>query len=239
MSYNQLLQDYLKKIDRYEGLKELSSSVDPVGEVNDILKKLNRDDWEISINSRFRYSVLAGGYGVKDYNSLKIEPFEDFKAHLSEAIACNLIQEQPSHYDSLAKYEREAVDVAIGIVDSIDESLYEELMNVLRSIKDSNSKQTSRSLKKKLNDLYTEIQEGLYILANEWLKENIALGTKVTLEHYVGVFTVEKVARMNGTISVKLKEMDDIVDIDDLGGYYSWSKTKDCKNIRKRWREVK
>lgn len=30
MSYNQLLQDYLKKIDRYEGLKELSSSVDPV-----------------------------------------------------------------------------------------------------------------------------------------------------------------------------------------------------------------
>lgn len=44
MSYDQLLQDYLKKIDRYEGLKELSSSVDPVGEVNDILKKLNRDD---------------------------------------------------------------------------------------------------------------------------------------------------------------------------------------------------
>ena len=239
MSYNQLLQDYLKKIDRYEGLKELSSSVDPVGEVNDILKKLNRDDWEISINSRFRYSVLVGGFGSKDYNSLKIEPFEDFKASLSGAIACNLVSTQSGRYTDVAKYEREAVDVAIGIVDSIDESLYEELMNVLRNIKDSNSKQTSKSLKKKLNDLYTEIQEGLYILANEWLKENIAPGTRVTLEHHVGVFTVEKVARMNGTISVKLKEMDDIVDIDDLGGYYSWSKTEDCKNIRKRWREVK
>ena len=119
MSYDQLLQDYLKKIDRYEGLKELSSSVDPVGEVNDILKKLNRDNYNISINSRFRYSVLTGKYGVKNYRSLKIEPFEDFKAHLSEAIACNLIQEQPNHYDSLAKYEKEAVDVAIEIVDSI------------------------------------------------------------------------------------------------------------------------
>ena len=112
-------------------------------------------------------------------------------------------------------------------------------MNALRSIKDSNSKQTSKNLKKKKDALYADIQEGIYALANEWLKENIAPGTKVTLEHYVGVFTVEKVARMNGTISVKLKEMDDIVDIDDLGGYYSWSKTEDCKNIRKRWREVK
>ena len=239
MSYDQLLQDYLKKIDRYEGLKELSSSVDPVGEINDILKKLNRDDWEISINSRFRYSVLAEGYGVKDYNSLKIEPFEDFKASLSGAIACNLVSTQAGRYTDVAKYEREAVDVAIEIVDSIDESLYEELMNALRSIKDSNSKQTSKNLKKKKDALYADIQEGIYALANEWLKENIAPGTKVTLEHYVGVFTVEKVARMNGTISVKLKEMDDIVDIDDLGGYYSWSKTEDCKNIRKRWREVK
>ena len=239
MSYDQLLQDYLKKIDRYEGLKELSSSVDPVGEVNDILKKLNRDDWEISINSRFRYSVLAEGYGVKDYNSLKIEPFEDFKASLSGAIACNLVSTQAGRYTDVAKYEREAVDVAIGIVDSIDESLYEELMNALRSIKDSNSKQTSKNLKKKKDALYADIQEGIYALANEWLKENIAPGTKVTLENYVGVFTVEKVARMNGTISVKLKEMDDIVDITELGGYYSWSKTKDCKNIRKRWREVK
>ena len=239
MSYDQLLQDYLKKIDRYEGLKELSSSVDPVGEVNAILKKLSRDNYDIFINSRFRYSVLTGNYGVKDYRSLKIEPFEDFKAHLSEAIACNLIQEQPNHYDSLAKYEKEAVDTAIEIVDSIDENIYEELMSVLRKIKDANTKQTSKNLRKKLNDLHTEIQEGLYILANEWLKENIAPGTRVTLEHHVGVFTVEKVARMNGTISVKLKEMDDIVDIDDLGGYYSWSKTEDCKNIRKRWREVK
>ena len=239
MSYNQALQDYLKKIDRYEGLKELSSSVDPVGEVNDILKKLNRDDWEISINSRFRYSVLAEGYGVKDYNSLKIEPFEDFKASLSGAIACNLVSTQASRYTDVAKYEREAVDVAIEIVDSIDESLYEELMNVLRSIKDSNSKQTSKNLKKKKDALYADIQEGIYALANEWLKENIAPGTKVTLEHHIGVFTVEKVARMNGTISVKLKRMNDIVDIDDLGGYYSWSKTEDCKNIRKRWREVK
>ena len=239
MSYDQLLQDYLKKIDRYEGLKELSSSVDPVGEVNDILKKLNRDDWEISINSRFRYSVLAEGYGVKDYNSLKIEPFEDFKASLSGAIACNLVSTQAGRYTDVAKYEREAVDVAIRIVDSIDESIYEELMNALRSIKDSNSKQTSKNLKKKKDALYADIQEGIYALANEWLKENIAPGTKVTLEHYVGVFTVEKVARMNGTISVKLKEMDDIVDITELGGYYSWSKTEDCKNIRKRWREVK
>ena len=238
MSYDQLLQDYLKKIDRYEGLKELSSSVDPVGEINDILKKLNRNDWEISINSRFRYSVLAGGYG-RDYNSLKIEPFEDFKASLSGAIACNLVSTQAGRYTDVAKYEREAVDVAIEIVDSIDESLYEELMNALRSIKDSNSKQTSKNLKKKKDALYADIQEGIYALANEWLKENIAPGTKVTLEHYVGVFTVEKVARMNGTISVKLKEMDDIVDITELGGYYSWSKTEDCKNIRKRWREVK
>ena len=239
MSYKQLLQDYLKKIDRYEGLKELSSSVDPVGEVNDILKKLNRDNYDISINSRFRYNVLTGNYGVKNYRSLKIEPFEDFKAHLSEAIACNLIQEQPSHYDSLAKYEKEAVDVAIEIVDSIDENIYEELMNVLRKIKDANTKQTSNNLRKKLNDLYVDIQEGIYTLANEWLKENIAPGVKVSVETKSGVFTVEKVIRMSGTISVKLKEIDDIIDITELGGYYSWSKTEDCKNIRKRWREVK
>lgn len=239
MSYDQLLQDYLKKIDRYEGLKELSSSVDPVGEVNDILKKLNRDNYDISINSRFRYSVLTGNYGVKNYRSLKIEPFEDFKAHLSEAIACNLIQEQPSHYDSLAKYEKEAVDVAIEIVDSIDENIYEELMNVLRKIKDANTKQTSNNLRKKLNDLCVDIQKGIYTLANEWLKENIAPGVRVSVETKPGVFTVEKVIRMSGTISVKLKEMDDIVDIGELGGYYSWSKTEDCKNIRKKWREVK
>lgn len=239
MSYDQLLQDYLKKIDRYEGLKELSSSVDPVGEINDILKKLNRDNYNISINSRFRYSVLTGNYGVKNYRSLKIEPFEDFKAHLSEAIACNLIQEQPSHYEGLAEYEKEAVDVAIEIVDSIDENIYEELMNVLRKIKDANTKQTSNNLRKKLNDLYVDIQKGIYTLANEWLKENIAPGVKVTVETKSGVFTVEKVIRMSGTISVKLKEMDDIVDITELGGYYSWSKTEDCKNIRKRWREVK
>ena len=239
MSYNQLLQDYLKKIDRYEGLKELSSSVDPVGEINDILKKLNRDNYNISINSRFRYSVLTGNYGVKNYRSLKIEPFEDFKAHLSEAIACNLIQEQPSHCESLAEYEKEAVDVAIEIVDSIDENIYEELMNVLRKIKDANTKQTSNNLRKKLNDLYVDIQKGMYTLANEWLKENIAPGVKVTVETKSGVFTVEKVIRMSGTTSVKLKEMDDIVDITELGGYYSWSKTEDCKNIRKRWREVK
>ena len=239
MSYNQLLQDYLKKIDRYEGLKELSSSVDPVGEINDILKKLNRDNYNISINSRFRYSVLTGNYGVKNYRSLKIEPFEDFKAHLSEAIACNLIQEQPSHCESLAEYEKEAVDVAIEIVDSIDENIYEELMNVLRKIKDANTKQTSNNLRKKLNDLYVDIQKGIYTLANEWLKENIAPGVKVSVETKSGVSTVEKVIRMSGTISVKLKEMDDIVDITELGGYYSWSKTEDCKNIRKRWREVK
>lgn len=239
MSYNQALQDYLKKIDRYEGLKELSSSVDPVGEINDILKKLNRDNYNISINSRFRYSVLTGNYGVKNYRSLKIEPFEDFKAHLSEAIACNLIQEQPSHCESLAEYEKEAVDVAIEIVDSIDENIYEELMNVLRKIKDANTKQTSNNLRKKLNDLYVDIQKGIYTLANEWLKENIAPGVKVSVETKSGVFTVEKVIRMSGTISVKLKETDDIIDITELGGYYSWSKTEDCKNIRKRWREVK
>lgn len=239
MSYNQALQDYLKKIDRYEGLKELSSSVDPVGEINDILKKLNRDNYDISINSRFRYSVLTGNYGVRNYRSLKIEPFEDFKAHLSEAIACNLIQEQPSHYDSLAKYEKEAVDVAIEIVDSIDENIYEELMNVLRKIKDANTKQTSNNLRKKLNDLYVDIQKGIYTLANEWLKENIAPGVKVSVETKPGVFTVEKVIRMSGTISVKLKETDDIIDIGELGGYYSWSRTEDCKNIRKKWREVK
>lgn len=69
MSYDQLLQDYLKKIDRYEGLKELSSSIDPVGEVNDILKKLNRDNYDISINSCFRYSVLTGDCDITDYNS--------------------------------------------------------------------------------------------------------------------------------------------------------------------------
>ena len=69
MSYNQLLQDYLKKIDRYEGLKELSSSVDPISEINSILKKLDRNGYSISINSRFRYSVLAGGYDITDYNS--------------------------------------------------------------------------------------------------------------------------------------------------------------------------
>lgn len=239
MSYNQALQDYLKKIDRYEGLKELSSSVDPVGEINDILKKLNRDNYDISINSRFRYSVLTGNYGVRNYRSLKIEPFEDFKAHLSEAIACNLIQEQPSHYDSLAKYEKEAVDVAIEIVDSIDENIYEELMNVLRKIKDANTKQTSNNLRKKLNDLYVDIQKGIYTLANEWLKENIAPGVKVSVETKPGVFTVEKIIRMSGTISVKLKETDDIIDIGELGGYYSWSRTEDCKNIRKKWREVK
>ena len=239
MSYDQLLQDYLKRIDRYEGLKELSASVDPVGEINSILKKLDRNGYSISINSRFRYSVLTGNYGVKDYRSLKIEPFEDFKAHLSEAIACNLIQEQPNHYDNFAKYEKEAVDVAIEIVDSIDENIYEELMNVLRKIKDANTKQTSNNLRKKLNDLYVDIQEGLYTLANEWLKENIAPGVKVSVETKSGVFTVEKVIRMSGTISVKLKGMDDIIDITELGGYYSWSKTEDCKNIRKRWREVK
>ena len=112
-------------------------------------------------------------------------------------------------------------------------------MNVLRKIKDANTKQTSNNLRKKLNDLYVDIQKGMYTLANEWLKENIAPGVKVSVETKPGVFTVEKVIRMSGTISVKLKEMDDIVDITELGGYYSWSKTEDCKNIRKRWREVK
>ena len=112
MSYEQSLQDFLKKLDAYERLRSLQDSLDPMTAINNILKRLDTGDWKVTINNRYRTNVTVGKLAVKDYDSMKIEPFEDFKSSLVEAVLANLMSKHARKYTSIEDFEEKAVNVA-------------------------------------------------------------------------------------------------------------------------------
>lgn len=212
MSYKQSLQDFLKKVDAYERLKALQDSLDPVTAINNILERLDTGDWKITINNRYRTNVTVGKLAVKDYDRLEIEPFEDFKSSLVEAVVTNLVARHAHRYTSIEDFEEKAVNVAAELINKIDEDIYEDIMSVLRDIKETGAKKTSNQLRKKVSELGYSLYGDAEELAQEWLHDNLAPGMKVfILTPVFGIKEVEKVARSGEVVAFKLKGVDQVI----------------------------
>ena len=224
MSYKQSLQDFLKKLDAYERLRALQDSLDPMTAINNILKRLDTGDWKVTINNRYRTNVTVGKLAVKDYDSMKIEPFEDFKSSLVEAVLANLMSKHARKYTSIEDFEEKAVNVAAELINKIDEDLYEDIMAVLRGMEENNTKKTGNQIRKKVSELGVSLYGDADELASEWLRDNIAPGMKVfILTPVFGIKEVEKVARSGGAVALKLKGVDQVItNLDGIDASKAW-----------------
>lgn len=245
MSYDEDLKRLLVKIDFYESLDSMKASIAPSESINQVLQRLDTEGWQVFVDNRFRWGVYVNGkIAAKNYGSLKIEPFENFKTTLADVVQYALFATQSRKFSSIKDFEEKAVKIAIELLGKIDEDLYEDVLIELRKVKESNTNKSFRDLKKKVESYRSALESAVHALATEWVAEKLTPGAMLSFkdgfspseDSIAFYWKVKKVVKLGSSTSVALEDTDYIItDLREIDSLNSWKINNDeAKDILKR-----
>lgn len=223
MKYDYLYKDFLEKVDRLEALRDLSKEVHPSGGINNLLKKLDTEDWSIRVNEKLYWCFLVNNefkYSAK--TSLKIASFEDFSKDLIQGLADFLVKVVAYESKNLGHFMGEPLRKSEEVVKKIDEDLYADLMVELRSAEEGNAIDTHKKLKAKINDLLSSVVEDYKYLAEVWVEEKLDKGMTIFLRSPTRGYHVNRVVRSGGLSIIYGSKDKTVTDIDDIDCVRTW-----------------
>lgn len=223
MKYDYLYKEFLEKVDRLEALRDLSKEVHPSSRINDLLKRLDTEDWSVRVNEKLRWCfIVKDRFNHSVSTSLKIASFEDFKKNLIQGLADFLVKVVAFESNSLKQFLGDPLRKSAEIEKKIDEDLYTDLMIELRSVKEGNAVDTHKKLKAKIKDLLASAVEDYKLLAKVWVEEKLDKGMTVFLRSPARRYRVNKITRSGG-LSIICGSKDKMVtDIDDIDCVLTW-----------------
>lgn len=222
MKYDYLYKDLLEKIDRLEALRDLSKEVHPSGGINNLLKKLDTEDWGVRVDEKLHWCFLINNeYKYTAKTSLKIDSFEDFKKDLIQGLADFLVKVVAYESKNLGHFMGEPLRKSEEMIKKIDEDLYDDLMIELRGAKEGNAVDTHKKLKTKIRDLLSSVVEDYKYLAEVWVEEKLDKGMTVFLRSS-SRGRVNRVTRSGGLFIVYGPKDKTVTDINDIDCVRTW-----------------
>lgn len=206
MSYNQLLQDLLKEIERCESMLSVSKALDTVETINTTLEMLATGDWTIGITRDFKWWISnSGKAGRTVYEKLETDSFESFKDGLLKSITKHLRSNASRKYASITTF-KETTASALELMNKVTEDVYEDVMYDYRR-----SKETEASYEKIMANIAERKQlllKSASLVAEAWTRENIAPGM-VIFYRYSQWLTVDKIVTTGGSTLITFKDSDE------------------------------
>lgn len=206
MSYNQLLQDLLKEIERCESMLSVSKALDTVEAINTTLEMLATGDWTIGITRDFKWWISnSGKAGRTVYEKLETDSFESFKDGLLKSTTKHLRSNASRKYASITTF-KETTASALELMNKVTEDVYEDVMYDYRR-----SKETEASYEKIMANIAERKQlllKSASVVAEAWTRENIAPGMVISYR-YSQWLTVDRVVTTGGNTLITFKDSDE------------------------------
>lgn len=236
MSYNQLLQDLLKEIERCESMLSVSKALDTVEAINTTLEMLATGDWTIGITRDFKWWISnSGKAGRTVYEKLETDSFESFKDGLLKSTTKHFRSNASRKYASITDFKETAVASALELMNKVTEDVYEDVMYDYRR-----SKETEASYEKIVANVAERkraLLKSVPLVAEAWVRENLAPGMEVVYEppqsRFPSRLTVDKIVTSGGNTLVTFKDSDTAShDFKDIDFVEAWSDyTDNAKDI--------
>lgn len=237
MSYNQLLQDLLKEIERCESMLSVSKALDTVETINTTLEMLATGAWTIGITRDFKWWISnSGKAGRTVYEKLETDSFESFKDGLLKSITKHLRSNASRKYASITTF-KETTASALELMNKVTEDVYEDVMYDYRR-----SKETEASYEKIMANIAERKQlllKSASLVAEAWTRENIAPGMVISYR-YSQWLTVDKVVTTGGSTLITFKDSNETSrDFEHINFMVNWLKYADnASNIYDRIRNI-
>lgn len=237
MSYNQLLQDLLKEIERCESMLSVSKALDTVETINTTLEMLATGDWTIGITRDFKWWISnSGKAGRTVYEKLETDSFESFKDGLLKSITKHLRSNASRKYASITTF-KETTASALELMNKVTEDVYEDVMYDYRR-----SKETEASYEKIMANIAERKQlllKSVSLVAEAWTRENIAPGMVISYR-YSQWLTVDKVVTTGGSTLITFKDSNETSrDFEHINFMANWLKyASNASNIYDRIRNI-
>lgn len=237
MSYNQLLQDLLKEIERCESMLSVSKALDTVEAINTTLEMLATGDWTIGITRDFKWWISnSGKAGRTVYEKLETDSFESFKDGLLKSTTKHLRSNASRKYDSITTF-KETTASALELMNKVTEDVYEDVMYDYRR-----SKETEASYEKIMANIAERKQvllKSASVVAEAWTRENIAPGMVISYR-YSQWLTVDRIVTTGGSTLITFKDSNETSrDFEHINFMANWLKYADnASNIYDRIRNI-
>lgn len=199
MKYEQSLQELLKGIERCESIMQISKTVDPVHTMNEVIKSLSVENWKVGITDKYMWSIKSsdsGGTGI--YEQLGTNSFEDFRNSLVASITEHLKKAETRSYDHIKDFREKAVVPAIAVIHNLTEDIYKDA--VFRYQNSTDHEEIVAGVERRKQKLYSYLTS----VAEEWTRENIAAGLRVSC--YPEVLVVDRVITIGGSVLITFKD---------------------------------
>lgn len=207
MSYKQSLQRLLDGIEKCESIVQVIKTVDPIQAMNEAIKGLSTENWKIEITDRFTWAISSTGErGMHSYKPVTPGLFEEFKDGLVASVAEHLKEEETRNYEHIRDFREKAVVPALAVISNFTEDLYEDAMYAYRRCKDHDKIVAGIEQRRK------KLLDYAVVVAEEWVRENIATGTEVFYDspsvRFPKSLIVDKVTKIGGSTLITFKNTD-------------------------------